>query len=58
MKTMYMALERLKMVPVVSKVATTSGEADKMLVEEIGARKEQKLSTLTMTILRWGVNLS
>jgi len=46
------------MAPVVLKVATTSGEADRMLVDEIGARKEQKLSTETMTIFLLLVNLS
>ena len=38
------------------KVATTSGEADRMLVLEMGARKEQKLRTETITIFFLLVN--
>ena len=40
------------MVPVVWNVLTTSGEAARMLVEEMGARKEEKLRMATMESFR------
>ena len=51
---MYRALLASTMLPVVLKVLATSGTADKMEVEETGARKEQNDSTATIKLLRCG----
>lgn len=57
MKTRYSALLTPKMVAVVSYVLTTSGEAARIEVEEIGARKEQKDRMATIKSFREGENL-
>ena len=52
MKSIYRALDRPMMEPVVLYVAATSGTAESTVVEEMGARKEQYDSRATMTSLR------
>lgn len=54
MKAKYKALLALIILPVVLKVSATSGIPERIDVEEIGARKEQKERTATMMILRDG----
>ena len=54
MKSIYKALLKLMIVPVLWYVAATSGTADKMVVLEIGARKLQKDSSATMICFREG----
>lgn len=49
MNTIYRALLKLMIVPVLLYVAATSGTAARMVVEEIGARKEQNDNRATMT---------
>jgi len=48
----YRALDKLIMVPLVSKVAATSGTADKIVVDEMGARNPHQARTKVITILR------
>jgi hypothetical protein len=54
MKRRYSALLRLMMVPVVLNSAATSGTAGRTEVLEIGARKAQKDSRITMTTFLCG----
>lgn len=49
MNNIYKALLKLIIVPVLLYVAATSGTAAKMVVEDIGAKKEQKDRRVTMT---------
>ena len=52
MVSMYSALLRLIIVPVLLYVAATSGTADRMVVLEIGARKPQNERRATMMSFR------
>lgn len=54
MKSMYRALTRLMMDPVVSNSAATSGVAASTVVLEIGAKSEQNDSKQTMISFRCG----
>lgn len=49
---MYIALDKLIIDPSVSNVADTSGTADSTVVEDTGARKEQKDKTAVMICFR------
>jgi hypothetical protein len=50
--SIYRALDKLIIVPVLLYVAATSGTAAKIVVLEIGARKLQKERSATMTTFR------
>lgn len=52
MKTRYRAFDKLMMLPLVLYVVATSGMAERMVVEEMGARKPQSDKTHVMTTLR------
>ena len=54
MNSIYRALLKFMIVPVLLYVAATSGTAARMVVLEIGARKLQKESRATMTSFRDG----
>jgi hypothetical protein len=54
MKSIYRALLKLMIVPVLLYVAATSGTADRMVVLEIGAKKLQKERSATMMCFREG----
>ena len=58
MNSIYRALLRLMIVPVVLNVSLTSGTADKTVVLANGAKKEQKLMMATITSFRLGDILS
>jgi hypothetical protein len=49
---MYKALDTLMIEPSVLYVAATSGTADNTVVDEIGARKLQNATTVTMMVFR------
>ena len=52
MKSMYNALLRFIMLPVVLNVSATSGMAERIAVEEIGARRPARLNTVVMITFR------
>jgi hypothetical protein len=54
MNSIYRALLKFMIVPVLLYVAATSGTAAKIVVDEIGARKLQKARSDTMTTFRDG----
>ena len=52
MNSMYIAFDRFMIDPSVPNVADTSGTADSTVVDETGARNEQKDRTAVMICLR------
>ncbi len=53
MNNMYMALLKLTMLPVESYVAATSGMAERIEVEDMGARKLHRERMQVIMTLRW-----
>lgn len=58
MQIRYTAFVILIIVPVVLKVAATSGTADSTAVDDTGARNPQRARTAVITTFRWGDSLS